>query len=742
MSNIQSVSVSTPFSAASLDAANGSAEELDPRFVEELQGAMGQLDPEPATPSAAADTSSQEADALSRDTAPNLQNLPLMPWLMVNVPANFAPETVSNGTSGDPLRVDALAVANALDAVALQPAVLSAAQELPTMPNTGGNGPAAPDGSMTLAADGAESSGQATTAINPQTTGLTSQASVVMTEPVSVPPVVANAAKGSLSQMEPTPAMAPDATQGPSVSPPLTQIEQASARGPAVASLSSSTSAVTTSSTDAALTTTASSQSAMVSTVATTVSQGSAEAPAPSTELSPSVMRVSTSAVDAAAVSTPSTRAGTAVLSSQDSAASAALVATASTASPVETMTALDASGPVSVLEPHADAQSPATQVQSRMASQDGALVLTPSGSDLLTAGDSLFNPSVTTAQTPIDATLATPPGLAATASAVDSSVQSAAAAGTAVPTPATTGATQRQDAQDQALEQASLARDRAETPDVLVPDAKASGATATAAVSSVSSPSTDDPAQDPQPGTDKALAASVMTAHGGSAGSVHVNDVQAAATPASAGTSALPTSLTMSAQALEAEGAAATARTGGAAESTFASSFVQALMGHAHAPTTPHSQTLEVVPAPVPIAPHQVRFDAGQVQVEVVRLVKQGGGQVVMELTPPDESKFKIDLSISQQGIARLVVDGASESTRLRLEQTVSSLQEQFQQMGLQLQLDMRQPQQQHAQARPDPSGTPDLPGTARSERSDAQPTAPASGRPVWEQSQVYLVA
>jgi len=702
---------------------------------------MGQLDPEPAPSPAATDTSSQEADALSSDTSPNLQNLPLMPWVMVNVPANFAPETVSNGASGDPLRVDALAVAHGVDTSAFQPAVLSAAQ-LPTLPNTGGAGPAAPEGSMTLAADGAESSGQAPTAINLQTTGLTPQAAAAMTEPAFAPPVEANAVQGSLSQMEPTPAMAPDAMQGPSASPPLTQIEQASVRGPAVASLSSSTSAVTTSSTDAALTTTASSQSAMVSTAATTVSQASAEAPVSSTELSPSVMRVSTSAVDDPAVSISSTRAGTAVLSSQDNAASAASGATSSIASPVVTTTALDTSVPVAVREPIADAQPPATQTQSRMAGQDGALVLTPSESDLLTAGDSLFNPSVATAKAPIDAPLATSPGLAATASTVETSVQVAAAAATAVQTPATTEATQRQDAQDQALERASLERDRVDTPDVLVPDVKASGATATAAVSTASSPSPDDKAQDPQPGTDKALAASVMTAHAGSAGSVHVNDAQAAATAESAGTSALPTRLTLSTQALEAEGAAATARTGGAAESTFASSFVQALMGHAHAPTTPHSQTLEVVPAPAPIAPHQVRFDAGQVQVEVVRLVKQGGGQVVMELTPPDESKFKIDLSISQQGVARLVVDGASESTRLRLELTVSSLQEQFQQMGLQLQLDMRQPQQQHAQARPDASGAPDLPGTARSERSDAQPTAPVSGRPVWEQSQVYLVA
>jgi hypothetical protein len=177
-------------------------------------------------------------------------------------------------------------------------------------------------------------------------------------------------------------------------------------------------------------------------------------------------------------------------------------------------------------------------------------------------------------------------------------------------------------------------------------------------------------------------------------------------------------------------------------AESTFASSFVQALMGQGHHGVPQHSQPLEVVPSPVPMAPHQVRLDAGQVQVEVVRLVKQGGGQVVMELTPPDESKFKIDLSISQQGVARLVVDGASESTRWRLEQTVSGLQDQFQQMGLQLQLDMRQSHQQEPRAQADALALEGF-GTSRgASRPEVSVPQPVSARPSWEQGQVYLVA
>ena len=94
----------------------------------------------------------------------------------------------------------------------------------------------------------------------------------------------------------------------------------------------------------------------------------------------------------------------------------------------------------------------------------------------------------------------------------------------------------------------------------------------------------------------------------------------------------------------------------------------------------------------PAPLEPHEVQLDAGEVKVEIMRLVKQGGGQIVMELTPPDQSKFRIDLKIDAQGVASLVVEGASDSTRSRLERGAEGLQQQFAEMGLALQLDMRQ--------------------------------------------------
>ena len=177
---------------------------------------------------------------------------------------------------------------------------------------------------------------------------------------------------------------------------------------------------------------------------------------------------------------------------------------------------------------------------------------------------------------------------------------------------------------------------------------------------------------------------------------------------------------------------------------SSFASSFVQSLTGHPPAGhAVAHSKPLEVIASPPPLAPHQARLDEGRVQLEVVRLAQQGGGQVVMQLTPPDESKFRIDLTIGHQGMASLVVEGASDSTRARLEQTVQGLQEQFQQMGLQLQLDMRQ-SQQNFQAPVDTAAT--VSGAQPNGRLATaladEPVASARARPSWDQGQVYLVA
>jgi hypothetical protein len=123
-------------------------------------------------------------------------------------------------------------------------------------------------------------------------------------------------------------------------------------------------------------------------------------------------------------------------------------------------------------------------------------------------------------------------------------------------------------------------------------------------------------------------------------------------------------------------------------------SAFVSSLVGGAPRPVSTAMDwiSLQAQERPAPVVPHEVRLDAGAVQLEIQKMVKQGGGHVVMELTPPDQSKFTIELKLDERGGALLIVEGVSDSTRTRLEQSAPQLREQFQQMGLELQLDMRQ--------------------------------------------------
>jgi hypothetical protein len=123
-------------------------------------------------------------------------------------------------------------------------------------------------------------------------------------------------------------------------------------------------------------------------------------------------------------------------------------------------------------------------------------------------------------------------------------------------------------------------------------------------------------------------------------------------------------------------------------------SSFVSSLVGGAPRPmaTVMDLTALQSQDKTTPVTPHEARLDAGTIHMEIQRMVKQGGGHVVMEITPPDQSKFTVELKMDTQGNARLIVEGVSDSTRTRLEQSAPQLREQFQQMGMELQLDMRQ--------------------------------------------------
>jgi len=129
----------------------------------------------------------------------------------------------------------------------------------------------------------------------------------------------------------------------------------------------------------------------------------------------------------------------------------------------------------------------------------------------------------------------------------------------------------------------------------------------------------------------------------------------------------------------------------GAGAEPPAWSSSPQALSTGAVASAAPAASQAPVADVSLPIKPHLVSLEGGAVQVEVLRMAREGGGQVTLELTPPDQGRYRLDLRIDEAGRASLVVEGASESTRSRLEMGEASLREQFAQMGLQLNLQMR---------------------------------------------------
>ena len=138
----------------------------------------------------------------------------------------------------------------------------------------------------------------------------------------------------------------------------------------------------------------------------------------------------------------------------------------------------------------------------------------------------------------------------------------------------------------------------------------------------------------------------------------------------------------------------------------SWSSSPVTATAGSGAAPSTQAAPALPPsVDMSLPIKPHWVSLESGAVQVEVLRMAREGGGQVTLELTPPDQGRYRLDLRIDDFGRASLVVEGVSESMRTRLEMGESSLRDQFAQMGLQLSLQMRSQQGQADSEGPSPS-------------------------------------
>ena len=117
----------------------------------------------------------------------------------------------------------------------------------------------------------------------------------------------------------------------------------------------------------------------------------------------------------------------------------------------------------------------------------------------------------------------------------------------------------------------------------------------------------------------------------------------------------------------------------------------------------------------------------SGPLNVEVLKLTRQGGGRAVLEVTPPNEGPIRLDLKLDGAGRATLLVDGLSEAMKSRLEGSAHFLRQDMAQMGLALNLEMRERQESNAFANAMAFGQGQGGGTGGTERGD--PTKVKSG-------------
>ncbi len=82
----------------------------------------------------------------------------------------------------------------------------------------------------------------------------------------------------------------------------------------------------------------------------------------------------------------------------------------------------------------------------------------------------------------------------------------------------------------------------------------------------------------------------------------------------------------------------------------------------------------------------------SGPLNVEILRLTRQGGGRAVLEVTPPNQGPIRLDLQLDGAGKALLVVEGLTDAMRGRLESTAGFLRQDMASLGLTLNLEMRQ--------------------------------------------------
>jgi hypothetical protein len=110
-------------------------------------------------------------------------------------------------------------------------------------------------------------------------------------------------------------------------------------------------------------------------------------------------------------------------------------------------------------------------------------------------------------------------------------------------------------------------------------------------------------------------------------------------------------------------------------------------------------SANVSSTPTQIAISLQEASVTSGPLHSEILNAARSGGGRIQLELTPPEQGTIRIDLRIDQSGRAYLIVEGANDAAKARLDQGGQQLKNEFAQMGLQLSLDLRQGDSRFAQ-------------------------------------------
>jgi hypothetical protein len=110
-------------------------------------------------------------------------------------------------------------------------------------------------------------------------------------------------------------------------------------------------------------------------------------------------------------------------------------------------------------------------------------------------------------------------------------------------------------------------------------------------------------------------------------------------------------------------------------------------------------SANVSSTPTQIAMSLQEASVTSGPLHSEILNAARSGGGRIQLELTPPEQGTIRIDLRIDQSGRAYLIVEGANDAAKARLDQGGQQLKNEFAQMGLQLSLDLRQGDSRFAQ-------------------------------------------